>query len=108
MGRSQGVSNRAKWRPRFHDLRICGISQDLTQISNFKISRFQRFHKISLGSLNFMGIIGKNIAWDFGSRISSKISAQDFTPVADPLDVPYAIYIGILSICILLSDTLRL
>ena len=75
-------------------LRFCKISlrfqisrsQDFTEISrfhrDFKISL--KFYRISLRfckplsarSLNFTEIIGKNIAWDFGSQISSKISAQ--------------------------------
>ena len=105
----RGVSNRAKWCPRFQDLKISLGSQGF-QFMDFKISMgflwisgflwdFNLWISRFLWDLwDFYGIISvfygnnryfnrnKYIAWDFGSRIQARFQhlRPRFQLVADP------------------------
>ena len=71
----RGVSNRAKWRPRFQDLKISLGYQDFYGISIYGFRNFYGIYGISIRSY-LTEIIGKKYCLGFRISDSSKISAR--------------------------------
>ena len=94
----RGVSNRAKWCPRFQDLKISLGSQDFYGISIYGFRDFYGIYGISMGL--FPVFYGNNrnkyIAWISQARF--QLGFQHLRPrfqlVADPSDLCRAIMQG--------------